>query len=199
MNQMRPPQESNDLLHRFEQLLGIGVALSKERDINKLLETILVAAKDITNADGGTLYRMTEERTLKFEIMRNDTLGISMGGTSGVEIPFYPLHLFDKKTSYRCQTPGHRRSRGIFEALTAKDRPYKKGKTLADSLTILGKFKLGGHVDPDLFDVFMWEKVYEKYARQFLDPEQIDIVDLSKIPGYVPPPRSLSDPGPTNS
>lgn len=71
----------------------------------------------------------------------------------------------------------------IFEALTAKDRPYKKGKTLTESLTILGKFKLGGHIDPDLFDVFIREKVYLDYARQFLSPEQIDEVDLSNIPG----------------
>lgn len=71
----------------------------------------------------------------------------------------------------------------IFEALTAKDRPYKKGKTLTESLTILGKFKLGGHIDPDLFDVFMREKVYLEYARKFLAPEQIDDVDVSKIPG----------------
>jgi hypothetical protein len=78
----------------------------------------------------------------------------------------------------------------IFEALTAKDRPYKKGKTLTESLTILGKFKLNGHIDPDLFDIFMWEKVYEKYARQFLDPDQIDEVDVAKIPGYVPPPAA---------
>jgi len=76
----------------------------------------------------------------------------------------------------------------IFEALTAKDRPYKKGKTLTESLTILGKFKLNGHIDPDLFDIFMWDKVYEKYARQFLDPDQIDEVDVAEIPGYVPPP-----------
>jgi HD-GYP domain-containing protein (c-di-GMP phosphodiesterase class II) len=71
----------------------------------------------------------------------------------------------------------------IFEALTAKDRPYKKGKTLTESLTILGKFKLGGHIDPDLFDVFMREKVYLDYAQQFLAPEQIDDVDVSRIPG----------------
>jgi HD-GYP domain-containing protein (c-di-GMP phosphodiesterase class II) len=74
----------------------------------------------------------------------------------------------------------------IFEALTAKDRPYKKGKTLSESLHILGKFKLNGHIDPDLFDVFIRRKVYLKYAEQFLDPDQIDEVDESKIPGYVP-------------
>jgi HD-GYP domain-containing protein (c-di-GMP phosphodiesterase class II) len=541
---------ADDLLKRLEQLNYVGIALSQERDINKLLERILIAAKDITHADGGTLYRMTEEKTLKFEIFRNDTLGIAMGGTTGVEIPFYPINLFDKdgkpvlsmvaayavhqdrsvniadayteagfdftgtqnfdkKTGYRsksfltmpmknhegliigvlqlinakdprtgevvafsdtdqhlaeslasqaaialtnrllinhledlfesfitlinaaiddkspytgghCQrvpmltmmlaeavdrcrvgplrdfkmterdryelkiagllhdcgkvttpvhvvdkatklqtifdrialidtrfevvkrdaeiallrarleklAPGrrdvvgdaqlgagireiesdrdflrhanigteamkdediarvkaiaaryrwrngegeradflneeevrnltirsgtltaeerqvinhhievtiqmleslpwprhlknvpeyagghHERMDGkgyprglkreqmsvqarcmgiadIFEALTAKDRPYKKGKTLTESLTILGKFKLNGHIDPDLFDIFMWEKVYEKYAREFLDPDQIDEVDVTQIPGYVPPPAA---------
>ncbi|MDZ4201609.1 MAG: HD domain-containing phosphohydrolase [Gallionella sp.] len=74
----------------------------------------------------------------------------------------------------------------IFEALTAKDRPYKPGKTLTESLSILGKFKLGGHIDPDLFDIFIREKVYLEYAKRFLAPEQIDEVDVSKIPGYSP-------------
>ena len=74
----------------------------------------------------------------------------------------------------------------IFEALTAKDRPYKVGKTLTESLAILGKFKEMGHIDPDLFDVFIREKVYLTYANQFLSPEQIDQVDESKIPGYTP-------------
>lgn len=537
MNRMQALPAQGELTHRLGELLRIGVALSKERDINRLLEAILIAAKDITNADGGTLYRMTDEQALRFEIMRNDSLGIAMGGTSGVEIPFYPVNLFDKdgkpvlsmvaaysvhhdqsvnvadayteagfdfsgtknfdkKTGYRstsfltvpmknhegeiigvlqlinaknrntgevvafseedqqlaeslasqaaialtnrllinhletlfesfiqminaaiddkspytgghcervptltmmlaeavnnCQTgplkdfsmsdrdryelkiagllhdcgkvttpvhvvdkatklqtiydrielidtrfevirrdaqlalltgaasegatrellkdlesdreflrraniggemmsdsdiarvkaisaryrwskpdgttadflsadeienltiragtltaaerqiinhhievtiqmleslpwPKHLKHvpeyagghhermdgkgypRGltreqmsvqarcmgiadIFEALTAKDRPYKKGKTLTESLTILGKFKLNGHIDPDLFDVFMWEKVYEKYAKEFLSPEQIDAVDPSSIPGYRAPP-----------
>ena len=542
MNSMPRPTDS-DLVQRFEELNRIGIALSAERDLNRLLETILVAAKSITRADGGTLYRMTEERTLKFEILRNDTLNIAMGGTSGVEIPFYPISLFDKagapinsmvvayavhhdksvniadaytevgfdfsgtknfdrKTGYRsksfltipmknheneiigvlqlinakdaatggviafspadqrlaeslasqaavaltnrllinhlealfeslinlinaaiddkspytgghCErvpmltmmlaeavndcrvgplrdfamsdrdryelkiagllhdcgkvtTPVHvvdkstkletifdriqlvdtrfevikreaeiellrsgrsgaelerelagrlreidadrdflrrtniggefmrdedvarvgviarkyrwRRPDGevadflsedelgnltiragtlnaeerrtinhhievtiemleklpwpkhlknvpeyagghhermdgkgyprglrrdqmsvqarcmgiadIFEALTAKDRPYKKKKTVGESLAILGKFKLGGHVDPDLFDIFVWEKVYEKYAKAFLDPDQMDDIDFSQIPGYVPPPAA---------
>lgn len=74
----------------------------------------------------------------------------------------------------------------IFEALTAKDRPYKDAKTLSESLNILGKMKLDNHIDPDLFDLFIREKVYLKYAHQFLLPEQIDDVDESKIPGYQP-------------
>jgi HD-GYP domain-containing protein (c-di-GMP phosphodiesterase class II) len=74
----------------------------------------------------------------------------------------------------------------IFEALTARDRPYKSGKTLSESLAILGRFKESGHVDPDLFDIFVREKVYLRYAREFLDPEQIDEVDESRIPGFRP-------------
>ena len=78
----------------------------------------------------------------------------------------------------------------IFEALTAKDRPYKKGKTLSESLEILGRLKLNGHIDPDLFDVFVWEGVYLRYAELYLDSDQIDSLDLSTIPGYVAPPAA---------
>jgi HD-GYP domain-containing protein (c-di-GMP phosphodiesterase class II) len=74
----------------------------------------------------------------------------------------------------------------IFEALTAKDRPYKKGKTLSESLQILGGFKLRNHIDPDLFDIFVRKKVYLEYARRFMDPAQIDEVDVNTIPGYQP-------------
>jgi HD-GYP domain-containing protein (c-di-GMP phosphodiesterase class II) len=73
----------------------------------------------------------------------------------------------------------------IFEALTAKDRPYKPGKRLSESLRILGKFALNGHIDPDLFQIFVRSKVYLRYAEAFLDLEQIDEVDESNIPGYL--------------
>lgn len=84
-----------DLLRRLEQLNAIGAALSKERDITRLLESILVAAKTITHADGGTLYRVTEDRqALRFEILKTDSLKIAMGGTSGnpINFPNLPLH-----------------------------------------------------------------------------------------------------------
>ena len=87
--------DSGNLLERLEQLNHVGIALSKETDITRLLETILVVAKWITNADGGTLYRVTDEHTLKFEIVRTDSLGLAMGGTTGVKIPFEPVRLYD--------------------------------------------------------------------------------------------------------
>ncbi|WP_426339078.1 GAF and HD-GYP domain-containing protein [Pseudoduganella sp. S-14] len=74
----------------------------------------------------------------------------------------------------------------IFEALTARDRPYKKGKMLSESLEILGKFSLNGHIDPDLFDIFIRRKVYLEFARQYMDPRQVDAVDEARIPGYRP-------------
>lgn len=75
----------------------------------------------------------------------------------------------------------------VFEALTATDRPYKSPKSLSETLQIMGRMRLDHHLDPDLFDIFIWARVYERYARQFLDPSQIDLVDVSQIPGYTPP------------
>lgn len=86
---------TDSLFHRLEQLNSIGAALSQERDIDRLLELILLAAKGITHADGGTLYRVTEDGAqLRFEIVRTDSLDIAMGGTTGVTIPFPPLPLY---------------------------------------------------------------------------------------------------------
>jgi HD-GYP domain-containing protein (c-di-GMP phosphodiesterase class II) len=74
----------------------------------------------------------------------------------------------------------------IFEALTAKDRPYKKGKMLSESLRILGQFALNGHIDPDLFDIFIRSKIYMDFARRNMDEKQIDVIDETLIPGYKP-------------
>ncbi len=95
----------------------------------------------------------------------------------------YPRGLKREQMSVQARVMG---IADIFEALTARDRPYKKGKTLSESLEILGKFGLNGHIDQDLFDVFIRRKVYRRYAEQFLDQDQIDDVDESRIPGYAP-------------
>jgi HD-GYP domain-containing protein (c-di-GMP phosphodiesterase class II) len=74
----------------------------------------------------------------------------------------------------------------IFEALTASDRPYKKGKKLSECLKIMGFMKKDNHIDPDLFDIFIKNRVYMDYAEEFLDATQIDEIDESVIPGYSP-------------
>jgi len=95
----------------------------------------------------------------------------------------YPRGLTREQMSVQARVMG---IADIFEALTAKDRPYKKGKTLSESLEILGRMSLNGHIDPALFDVFVRRKIYLRYAEMFLDKEQIDDVDEAKVPGYSP-------------
>ena len=84
----------DSLQNQISNMSAIGLGLSKEKDMDKLLEMILLEAKRISNADGGTLYMMTDDQRLKFSIMITDSLNIHMGGTSGKEIPFYPVKLY---------------------------------------------------------------------------------------------------------
>lgn len=63
----------------------------------------------------------------------------------------------------------------IFEALTAVDRPYKPAKTLKETLNIMTDMTKSGHIDPHLFDLFMKEKIYLTYGKEYLSPEQIDV------------------------
>ncbi|CAN5458884.1 HD family phosphohydrolase [soil metagenome] len=65
----------------------------------------------------------------------------------------------------------------IFEALTAADRPYKKAKTLSETLEIMAKMQKDQHIDSDLYDIFIREKIPWKYAKQYLKKSQIDVVD----------------------
>lgn len=62
----------------------------------------------------------------------------------------------------------------IFEALTASDRPYKRAKTLSESLKIMEYMKKDGHIDKDVYEIFIREKVYMRYAEKFLSKSQID-------------------------
>jgi len=88
------PAEDREIAYR--RLIELGIALSAERNHDRLLEMILVGAKELTNADGGTLYLVGEGgRELRFAIMRNDTMGIALGGTTGAPIPFPPVPLRD--------------------------------------------------------------------------------------------------------
>jgi hypothetical protein len=132
----------SDLLDSIDRLNEIGIALSAESDTPKLLELIVMGAKSLTNAEGGSLYIL-------------------------MMVPARIMAIAD-----------------IFEALTANDRPYKKGKKLSECLKIMGLMKQEDHIDPDIFEIFIKERVYMDYAEEFLGPEQIDDIDEDLIPGY---------------
>ena len=71
----------------LEYLNRIGVALSQEKDINRLLETILIAAKTITHADGGTLYRLVDGTTLRDHILKRSQ--VILQDDTGVPLKLY--------------------------------------------------------------------------------------------------------------
>jgi GAF domain-containing protein len=79
-------------LRMLRVVIPRGVSLSAEKNFNRLLETVVIESQKLTNADGGTLY-LLEEQKLKFVIMRNTSLNIQMGG-SGSEIAFPPIPLY---------------------------------------------------------------------------------------------------------
>ena len=83
---------------RLSRVVPIGVALQAEKNFDQMIDNILRQALSLSNADAGTLYLRTEDDRLKFVSLRNDSLGIAMGGATGNEIPFEPLALFDTGT-----------------------------------------------------------------------------------------------------
>ncbi len=86
----QPMPETHDA---YRELIQIGIALSSERDPARLRERILLEAKEIAKADAGTLYLKQKGKELAFQIVRNDTLALAMGGTTGVEINLPPVPL----------------------------------------------------------------------------------------------------------
>lgn len=92
---------ANTLENTINKLTNVGILISSEKNLNKLLKTILYEARGITNADGGTLY-LLKNNQLHFKIIQNNTLDISMDGIPGGEIPFSPLPLDQSNIASVC-------------------------------------------------------------------------------------------------
>ena len=73
----------------------------------------------------------------------------------------------------------------IFEALTAPDRPYKRPNKVSEAIRILYQLKKIGHIDPDVFDLFLTSGVYRQYTERFLTADQNDQVDISTFLGPI--------------
>lgn len=71
----------------------------------------------------------------------------------------------------------------IFEALTAIDRPYKKGKTLNEALSIMSVMCKEQHIDAELFALFLQSGTYREYAEMYLEAWQIKDIDITD---YLP-------------
>ncbi len=92
-----------DILRRqceslLQLVIPIGLILFRERDFKRLVERVLLEVRSLCHADGGTLYLLDADESLRFVIVRNQTLGIDMGGTSDITPAFPPLQLHDPAT-----------------------------------------------------------------------------------------------------
>ena len=123
---MNDKQKIKYLENRIHRLNEIGMALSTESDSNKLFEMILEEARNITNADGRTLYSKGKQGNLKFEILRNDSMNTTMGGSSNVEIPFDPVKLWvDESTPNQSNVSAYVALTG--ETVNIKDAYQEEG------------------------------------------------------------------------
>ena len=152
----------NQQLWMLRKVIPVGVSLSAEKNFDRLLETVVVEAQALTNADGGTLYLLEDEKSLKFVIMRNTSLGIAMGGTSNNKISFdfdfSGTKSFDARTGYRSKsfltiplknTQG--RVIGVLQLINAKDA--QTGETIPfgtedvlEALVLLATAALDGYI-----------------------------------------------------
>jgi hypothetical protein len=82
--------------HYLAQLVDLGIAMSAEQGREELHQKILMAARQFTNADGGSLYLVNKDETeLQFRILMNDTLDTFFVSGRENEKPFPPLPLYD--------------------------------------------------------------------------------------------------------
>jgi hypothetical protein len=104
----------------------------------------------------------------------------------------YPLGLVQSQISMQGRILG---LADVFEALTARDRPYKPGMSLKRALRILSDMREEGHIDGDLFEMFVRDKVYLRYAAEYLHPDQIDDELVDEATRALLAARRLREPG----
>lgn len=132
--------------------------------------TLTQAERDIINHHIVATNRMLE--TLPWPRHLKNVPEYAGGHHERMDGRGYPKGLTREQMSLQARMIG---VADVFEALTAADRPYKSGMSLSQALDIMVKMCNGGHIDPDLFDVFVSQGVPQRYAQEFLDPAQIDV------------------------
>ncbi len=191
------------LEEQIEHLSDIGLALSKEKDMPVLLEMILEESKRITNCDGRTLYMMTDDQRLKFEIVRTDSLKFHMGGSSGQDIPFYPIKLYldDGKPNHSMiaahvgltgdavNIPDAYKAEGFdFTGTKAFDEKtgYRSTSFLTVPLTnhldeIIGVIQLLNAQDPDTGEVIPFSEEAQKLVESLCSQAAVAITNKQLI------------------
>ena len=170
---------------------------------DEMIERIKKIGKRKWRANSQTLPLLTEDEIYNLSVRRgtlndeerniiNNHAAVSYKMLSGLPFPKKMRHIADYAAAHHEKLDGTGYPLGlkadqlslqsriiaiadIFEALTAKDRPYKKGKTVAEALKIMELMVKDQHIDADLYELFIQEKIYNDYAKRELAPQQIDI------------------------
>lgn len=192
------------LAERVEKLSEVGAALSAEQHPDRLLQRILTEARHLTNADGGTLYLLDEDRQyLRFEIVQTGSLGIEMGRSAGQEITWEPLPMALGDGSQNHQNVStHTALTGqvvnipdvynvdgfdfsgtrAFDASTG----YRSHSMLVLPLTnheeeIIGVLQLLNAVDPESGEVVAFSRESERLARALASQAAIAVTNTMLI------------------
>ena len=179
--------------HRYVNQTGEERALLSDEEIQNLTiarGTLTSEEREIINYHIVATIKMLEQLPYPKHLRRVPEF--AGGHHERMDGNGYPQGLTRDEMSVQARVMG---IADIFEALTAGDRPYKKAMPVSQALTILGHMKQDNHVDPDLFDVFLREKVYLSYAEKFLDAAQIDEIDLENVPGFEAAPSGRETAG----
>lgn len=174
------------IVGQVEKLTEIGIALSSEKDTVQLLEKILLGAKSITNADGGTIYRVEGNNTIKVEIIRSDSLGISLGGGgNAINIPNIPLFGENGEPNLKnvvCYSYHYNKTINIADAYDSvhfdftgtkafdKKNNYRSKSFLSIPLTnhqgeIIGILQLINAIDPETKEIIAFDSVSQRFAE----------------------------------
>ncbi|GAK55865.1 signal transduction histidine kinase [Candidatus Vecturithrix granuli] len=134
LNQVRKEKKRADDL--LEVVIPLGVQLTSEKDFNRLLEKMLVEAQTFCHADAGTLYLRSEEDYLKFEIVRNTTKNLALGGTSGQAIPFAPLPIYRRISPEDSSELSYIVTQAVREGISSNIAQYHQTSTILDDYVI---------------------------------------------------------------
>ena len=197
--------QRTDVFNQLERLNAIGIALSSEHDNDRLLETILLGAKELTNSDGGTLYTVTEEHKLKFEIMRTQSLNVAMGGTTGKAIPFptLPIYLADgtpNTNMVAAYSVINDKTVNIPDAYSTEDFDFsgtrrfdeKMGYRSKSFLTvpmknheneIIGVLQLINAIDPDTTEIIAFSEAHQRLVESLASQAAVALTNENLIRG----------------
>lgn len=165
----------------WRNAVGVEGPLLTENEVYNLSVargTLTLEERDIINGHMAITIRMLEQ--LPFPSNMRHVVEYAGGHHEKMDGTGYPKGLTRAQMSIPARIMA---IADIFEALTAVDRPYKKGKLLSETVDIMYRMKKANHIDPDLFDLFLTSGVYRQYADSYMNPDQIDHVDIGRYVG----------------